>query len=351
MTETIKKIVEASIHAPSGDNSQPWKFALQDSTLKIFNRPEADDSFYNFRQRGSLVSHGALLENIIITATALGLDAKISLFPDPDNPDHVATINFETAAATADPLSEMVVSRATNRKPYEKQPLTAEQKQALTGATAKFAGLQFHWLENPENISGLAKILSLNERLILENRSIHDGLFKFIRWNKEEENRAKTGLYIKTLELEPPQEMAFKLFRKWPVINFLNKFGVSKLVAKDSAKLYAATSGYGAIEAATLDSANFIATGRMLQRIWLTAASLNLSLQPTTALLYLGQRIAEGDTKAFSGEHITLIQKANINIRNIFQITDGELVMLFRIGTGRPPAARSLKQAPIIESL
>ena len=68
MEETIRKILEESVYAPSGENCQPWKFAVDGSSIHIFNVPEADTSLYNFEQKGSYVAHGALIETIVIVA-------------------------------------------------------------------------------------------------------------------------------------------------------------------------------------------------------------------------------------------------------------------------------------------
>lgn len=64
-TEDIKKILEAAVQAPSGDNSQPWRFEIRDrdGEIRIFNIPERDKSLYNYGQMASCVAHGALIEN------------------------------------------------------------------------------------------------------------------------------------------------------------------------------------------------------------------------------------------------------------------------------------------------
>ncbi len=35
--EDIKKILEAAVHAPSGENCQPWRFEINDREIRIFN--------------------------------------------------------------------------------------------------------------------------------------------------------------------------------------------------------------------------------------------------------------------------------------------------------------------------
>jgi hypothetical protein len=69
-------------------------------------------------------------------------------------------------------------------------------------------------------------------------------LFHTIRSSKEEEQEKKDGLYIKTLELKVPQQKAFKLFRNWKLLSFLNKLGVSKMLPKESSKKLSCVRSY-----------------------------------------------------------------------------------------------------------
>jgi nitroreductase len=45
--ENIVEIIKRAIHAPSGDNAQPWKFTLIDSGVQLFNIADRDETLYN----------------------------------------------------------------------------------------------------------------------------------------------------------------------------------------------------------------------------------------------------------------------------------------------------------------
>ena len=70
--DSFKKILDIAVHAPSGDNSQPWRFKFDQNSILLFNLEDRDPTLYNFRQRGSYFAHGAIIENIIIVAGTLG---------------------------------------------------------------------------------------------------------------------------------------------------------------------------------------------------------------------------------------------------------------------------------------
>jgi len=79
--DDIKKILEAAVHAPSGENCQPWRFEISDDEIRVFNLPERDQSLYNHGQMASYVAHGALIGNIFVASPTFGYRARINLFP------------------------------------------------------------------------------------------------------------------------------------------------------------------------------------------------------------------------------------------------------------------------------
>src|SRR3989344_3442769 len=123
MKEDIQKILEAAVNAPSGSNSQPWRFEVSGSEIKIIALPEKDHPILNYRNRGTLVAHGALIENIIISSKAHGYTPILEIFPDHSNKNLTAIFKFEKSTKEIEPVFQFIEARATNRKPYESTPL------------------------------------------------------------------------------------------------------------------------------------------------------------------------------------------------------------------------------------
>ena len=93
-TTIIKEIIRDGSLAPSGENCQPWRFFVKKNEIEIFNVSEADQSLYNSKQKGTYVSHGALIENIVISASKHGYDTDVQIFPLKNEPDLVSVISF-----------------------------------------------------------------------------------------------------------------------------------------------------------------------------------------------------------------------------------------------------------------
>lgn len=347
MNDSIAKILAAASEAPSGENAQPWRFVIRGAELFVYNLPERDQSLYNFAQRGSYVAHGALLENIRIAAVANGQQAKWRLFPNSSEPNLVAVVSFFNGPTDTDGLYPAIFKRCTNRKPYQKIPLTGEQRAALLSAVADLPG-QVRMTEQPADIVALALVGSMNERIVFENKLLHDFLFSHITWTEAEAAEKKFGFYIKTLEMPGPAEFSFKLFRHWPIVNTLNRLGLSKAIWKQNGRTYAASSVIGIVTVDGDRPLDFVNAGIITERVWLTTTKLGLSFHPMTGVLFFMQRLLAGQGAEFSASQVKLIENSFAQVKRIFNIDRGTIPMMFRIGYGGEPSARSAKLPPVI---
>ncbi|OGM94992.1 hypothetical protein A2524_02785 [Candidatus Wolfebacteria bacterium RIFOXYD12_FULL_48_21] len=167
--ELIGKIIQEAINAPSGDNSQPWRFEVRGNEIDIYNLVGRDATLFNFKNRGDFLAHGALIENISIIAEHFGYEATVTMFPEQGRSDHTATVRLErTADKKENGLFKAIRERATNRKTYKAYTLTEEEKQNI-GEMRGVGGEEIRLADGREEVSKLASIISLNERLLLEN--------------------------------------------------------------------------------------------------------------------------------------------------------------------------------------
>ena len=348
MQNIIQKIIAFGVMAPSGENCQPWRFEVTGNTVTIYDLPERDQSLYSWGGRSSYVAHGGLIENMVIAASVLGYSSRVSLFPKADNHDLVATLSLEPKSAQENSLFPYIKERTTNRKPYREVSLTETEKSQFLSIGGSEGG-RFTMIEDKKKRNKVAQAVAVNEIILLSNRHLHDFFFDHVTWSEMEDKKKSIGFYIKTLELPPPAEMMFKLFKHWPALRFLKPLGFPKIVAKENAKLYSTGSAMGLITISSNTPADYVVAGRIMQRIWLTSTKLGFDLQPLTGILFLSLRIKSGDTKNFSPSEIQIINEAYGTIVNTFALTIRETpVMLFRLGKSDPPTARATRLAPDI---
>lgn len=342
--EDIEKILEYGVMAPSGDNSQPWRFSVKDNVIFIHNKPLSDTSLYNYNQHANHVALGALIENINIASAEYGYDTEIKEVFTAE--ELVAKISLIKSNPKKNALFPFIKERHSNRKPHS---LTDSKKiENFLSDIEGIAGVQSLTPKN-ERFKKISENIAVNEKIVLENKKMHDFLFSHITWSKKEDSK-KRGFYVKTLELKGPEFLAFKLFSKWRVLSFFNKFlPISDFISKQNSKTYNKTNLFLAITINKQAPASFLQAGRVMERVWLIATKYNLAIQPLGGIPLLGQRVLVENNKKkdISEEHISLIKGSYKNIKDIFSIND-EIVILLRAGIAKPASARTLRKKPQI---
>ena len=343
MVERIRSIIAAGIKAPSGDNCQPWLFKIDGNRIDLFNCPERDTSLYNYKQRASLVAHGACMENMLITAPKHGCRADISCFPSPDNDQHVASINISDAETSEDPLYAAISERTINRKLYKGGELAPKAADSIRQAAAnsEIPGCSIRILTGEDKIAA-ADIVALSDRLVFENLNLHGFLFDHIRWNPEEAERTMDGLDIRTLELAPPDRLLFPLLKNFGLVRFIGMFGATKMIAANARKLMMSASAAGIITIADNSAINWLNAGRMLERIWLETTRQGLAFHLMTGITLMAQRVSDGELGELDSNNISLVKQADTLLKRVSG-TESPVALLFRIGTAEAPSTRSLR--------
>jgi hypothetical protein len=351
--ETLQNILEAGVQAPSGGNSQPWRFQITNGGLSVCMVPEKDHAILNFGNRGTILANGALVENMVIAARHFGIEPTVQPFPDSSKPNLVAKISLKEKKDHKDSEATIfwaIWKRVTNRKPFETKAIDEEIKKRLIESPAKTLGtttISLKVTDDRHDIERLAAVASTNEAVMFADEQLHKLFFKELVWNEKDERAKKAGLYIKTMELKPPQAAALRLFKHWRFMQFINKFGAAKGIAQTNTKGYAACGLYGAVLCDNNDE-DFFNVGRVIERAWLTATAAGLSFHLQTGVNFLYQRVAAGGEQLFSPEHTAIIREGYKTMADIFQ-ADGKCIpAIFRIGYDGEPSARSSKRSPEI---
>lgn len=340
----LYSILNAGNNAPSGENCQPWHFVKRADQIEIHLLPERDQSAYSWGQRASYMANGAVIENMVIAASGEGYRTEVQYFPTPTDSWHVATLSFnKDATLRADSLAKSIATRISNRKPYKKEPLTKSEQTALESSISEIKNINITLIDDSKNIETLARVGSTNEEIMLANKNLHNFFFSHVSWTKEDDEKNKTGFYIKTLELPPPAEKMFKLFSNWGVMRVLAKLGFTKIIAKQNAATNAAAAAFGAIIIKNTEPLTFVEAGRAMERVWLTATSLGLSFQPLTGILFFKLKINGKEADAFSTKEQELIKQAYRKVNGIFSADDKHVAFMFRIGKGAPPSAHAIR--------
>jgi len=344
--EKVGQLLTRAVTAPSGDNSQPWWFHWDGDVLEVNLVFGKDNQILNFRQSGTYVALGALLENIVILASKEKLSPELDILPKGAGLELVARLKFIPTSSAQDSLADFVSLRATNRKPYKKTPVEENVVNDILASSAEVGGGEVVIITDSSGIKKAASASSTMERIALETEDIHRLFFSNMIWSTEDAKKGGMGLPIATTELPYPIQLLFRAIRRWSVTRVLNKLGLSVLAAKANAQTYASTPSMGIITIAQCSSMEYILAGRVLERVWVKATKHGLALHPVTGVLFLAQRVLNNEVGVFHQEHIPLIMRAYETIAGVFSSQERMPALLFRLGYADAPSANTFRRPP-----
>lgn len=352
LPDHIVSILKAGIQAPSGDNCQPWAFKVDGNYIDLYLRPEVDRSFFNFRQLASVISCGAVLENMRCEAARLGymLDFEVDGSGDFSKP--IAKMHIEKSRARSEDLitlSKVIYKRCTNRKMYDRRPIPAEHIEQLKREVERISGCELHLFTDRKDIFRWARLVYMADRLRTERRDLHEHLMSMIRWTDEEAREKRDGLPLKNLEAGLAGELFLRATRSWKVMRVCNAVGLSKLVAFHSFRAMLNSSAVGVVTAPEMNVINYVTGGQSIERIWLKSGDLSLSIQPMTAItLFLNKLYGDG-TDVFAKKHKEIMQVIVMNLKKFFQkyLLNTIPIFLFRLGYALQPTYVTYRQNPL----
>jgi len=144
-TEVIEDVVRTACHAPSLHNSQPWQWVFDRGQLRLFLDPSrVMDTDHSARE--ALISCGAVLDHLRVAMAASGWQSHIDRFPEPNSPNHLASIEFTPAEFATERdrrLASAIRARQTDRLPFS----AATEWQSIEAVMASTANWQALHLE------------------------------------------------------------------------------------------------------------------------------------------------------------------------------------------------------------
>lgn len=175
--DTLRAAVQLACRAPSLHNSQPWQWVAAGAGLDLYvdnSRilPSTDKS-----GREAHISCGAVLDHLRVAIAAAGWTANVDRFPDPNNLDHLASVDFSPMSRIDDGhlrQADAILERRTDRLPFSApgnwESLEAVLRDAVDGGAVYLDVIADEL--RPE----LARASQLTESLRLYDSSYHTEL-------------------------------------------------------------------------------------------------------------------------------------------------------------------------------
>ncbi|MEX2215242.1 MAG: hypothetical protein WD768_14005 [Phycisphaeraceae bacterium] len=342
----INRILELGRWAPSGDNTQPWRFEVAgDRHLVVHGRDTRHDCVYDLRGHASQIALGALLETISIAATTQGLRTRIERRANQPDDLPLFDVTFDAdRAVRSDPLAQQIRQRVTQRRPLRTRALA--QVECDTLARALPAGFSLRLLSSLGERFRIAKLLYRSAWIRLTTREAFETHRKVIQWNaRESEDRIPD----QAVGVDPLTRRLMQwAMKSWSRITFMNRFMAGTVLPRLQLDfmpgLRCGAHFFLVADQPPKSTDDFVAAGRALQRFWLTAAELNLLLQPEMTPLIFSEYSRDG--LAFSTNARAVARAAQINEKFTALLgsdTWPRVAFMGRLGFGKQPASRSTR--------
>jgi len=342
----LEYLIRAGIQAPSGDNCQPWTFEIKKNRIDLFLDQDKDRSFFNVNQIASLISCGAVLENIKVAASQFGIRTAIDFNTDNAGDKPVATIHLFSDEIKPDPLADQIWQRHSNRKMYARVLVPPEIMSQITNSICETPEANLSIINDNATMKKVARIVFQADRIRTEFRPLHEHLMKMIRFSDKEAIKTKDGFPIKNLEAGIAGEIFLRLTKPWTMMNIANKVGLGRIVAFHAYQGLMRSSGIGLLTINGTTGDMFVKGGQALERMWLTMESLGMKMQPMTAVTLFNMRLKFGDKKKFLEKHLRRIESLQAEFERCFPESRNQAgqVMLFRFGYAEEIKCRTLRK-------
>lgn len=338
MQDVVKSLLEAGILAPSGDNTQPWRFRVNAAgeTIVIGVDETRDPSPMNSGQRMSRIAVGAVIENMLETARVNKWEVEVKPLSPPD----LIGIEIHSAKGGPGQIPEVLRQRVTNRCLYEGRVLPDEVLARLIQATPVLEGVETHWIVNRTRLTELASLVGRADAMMFGEPVMRQAFLSKVRFDVPAATVVEEGLSVGSLELSASDRLALRMMPYLP--DWLLKLGgAMKVMADKTRKLVESASGLCLTVAPDARDEADISVGKVMQRSWLTLTAENLAVQPMMSLLVLENAAENGpaDLRARLGDEKLASLRRDLRTR-LPEIGTGRPSYLMRFGYGPPPRIR-----------
>jgi len=265
--EQLRSLLRYAVLAPSTRNTQPWRFAIEGNAVLLRADAAAWQHVADPGRRELHLSLGCALENLLVAAGCLGYRHTLSYFPKPGDADLAAVATFRPGPrpVRAPPPTitlETLQLRRTERRPFQTQPVPPEVLERLRTVPGE-PGVRLELSDAAERRRGV-DVLNVRALAALFGGADYRG--------------------------ELAQALGQGGLGGWGLPGQIGRLAMPhvnlarRLARQDSRALLSAPL-IGLIGSLADGPADQVRSGRLLERLWLTATAHGFALQPVSQAL------------------------------------------------------------------
>ncbi len=186
------RMIEYATKAPSGHNTQPWKFKIQENCIEVYPDLNQELPVVDYNHRELYISLGCAVFNICVAASQYGYSYTIEIIDKTSQT--IIKINLEKTPISKNILFKQIEKRQTNRNIYTGKSIDNDTLMQLQKLHKKGdIGIYYFKNGNPNFQIIKENILKGNE-IQMNDPQFKKELISWIRFNKQEVDKHQNGL-------------------------------------------------------------------------------------------------------------------------------------------------------------
>lgn len=272
--EKLQFLLGYAILAPSSHNSQPWKFNVSGDEIRLYADKTRWLNVADADQRELHISLGCALENLLVAAEHFGYSYDVTYLPGEE--DLIAVVKLAQVQAPGgqpmrDPrLFDAILTRHTNRKPYEDRAIPESALQMLQNQSAD-EDIQLYLTSDKNAINRFGDLVLRADKIQYGNPDYRSELGFWLGQGV----MGPTGIQAKIAQL------------------YIVLFDAGMEQTRVDAELVNSTPILGFISSSENDRISQVKAGQLFERVWLAAEAEGVRVHPMSQALEVPETKAE----------------------------------------------------------
>lgn len=309
-----RALIGSAVLAPSHWNSQPWRFEVETTSLRLVADTRRALPVTDPDRRGMMLSLGAALENLLVAARAWGLRPSVTYLPHGGEGDVVAEVSWAPGDGQRRDrgLFAAIPRRRTNRRTYDTRGIYMQNRAQLDAQMSE--GLSIKWIDDHGQIRRIAEVAHDATRDQMRDPRAEREQYGWMRFGDGDSRRHGDGVSVEALELGGPAK--WFAGRYFDPDSWFLRFGADSY-AKQTRDAVRSSGALALLCASGTGDAAWLMAGQAYERVALKATQLGISQQPLSAPIERAGPRAE--------------------LARRFGVDEEQPLMLLRVGHARKP--------------
>jgi hypothetical protein len=254
-------LVRHATLAPSGHNTQPWRFNLVDGSIEILADSARRLPVVDPDDHALYISLGAALENLTIAARQSGLDSSTEYFPV-SAADRLVVHLTRMSRPDGNELFAAIPERQSTRCAYDGRAIPPDDLRRLEAASAQ-EGVQFRLIEARHEMEAVTQFVMEGNRRQMADPAFVEELMAWVRFSRREAVEHSDGLTASA--------MGMPATPRWLGSRIMRALLRPEAQAAQAEKLIRSSSALMLFIAERHDREHWVKLGRSFQRVALAA--------------------------------------------------------------------------------